>query len=113
MSSRCRDALVLLLTLAASAAAWAQPQPLRVCADPDNLPYSDRDGRGFENHIARLIADELQRPLQTYWLPLRRGFLRKTLEAHACDVLIGVPRDVGRVGTTRPYYRSSYVLLTR
>lgn len=113
MSSRCRDAIALVLALAACTAASAQPLPLRVCADPDNLPYSSRDGRGFENRIAGLMADELQRPLQTYWLPLRRGFVRKTLGAHECDVLIGVPRDVERVSTTRPYYRSGYVMLVR
>ena len=118
MSSGCRDALGMLAL--AACAAWAQAQvqpqlaqPLRVCADPDNLPYSKRDGSGFENRIARLMADELHRPLQTYWLPLRRGFVRKTLGAHQCDVLIGVPRDDERVSTTQPYYRSSYVLVTR
>ena len=113
MSSRCRDLLGLLLAFAACVAWAQQPQPLRVCADPDNLPYSKRDASGFENRIAQLLADELQRPLQTHWLPLRRGFVRKTLGAHECDVLIGVPRDDGRVSTTRPYYRSSYVMLTR
>jgi mxaJ protein len=119
MSSRCRDGLVLLAL--AACAAWAQPQlpgtnrsqPLRVCADPDNLPYSRSDGSGFEDRIARLMADELQRPLQTYWLPLRRGFERKTLGAQECDLLIGVPLEDSRVSATRPYYRSSYVLLTR
>jgi mxaJ protein len=93
--------------------AAARPSPLRVCADPDNLPFSRADGSGFENRIAQLAADDLQRPLVTFWLPQRRGFVRKTLTADECDVLIGVPADFERVLPTAPYYRSSYVFVTR
>ena len=87
--------------------------PLRVCADPDNLPYSRADGSGFENRIARIVADELQRPLEIVWVPEGRGYVRKTLGADLCDVLIGVPAGYERVATTRPYYRSTYVFVNR
>jgi mxaJ protein len=97
----------------ACAAEEAGKRELRVCADPDNLPYSHRDESGFENRIAALIADELGVPLRYQWQELRRGFVRKTLGAKLCDVLIGVPVDFERVLTTRPYYRSSYVFVRR
>ncbi|VTU39326.1 quinoprotein dehydrogenase-associated probable ABC transporter substrate-binding protein [Variovorax sp. PBL-H6] len=97
----------------AQEAAPAALPALRVCAEPDNLPYSREDQSGFENRIARLLADDLQWPLQYEWLPDRRGFVRKTLGARACDVIIGVPVDDERVLTTRPYYRSSYVFVQR
>jgi len=90
-----------------------QRQALRVCADPDNLPYSHESGVGFENRIAQLVADELKLPLAYEWLPDRRGFVRKTLGARLCDVIIGVPADFERTLNTRPYYRSSYVLVER
>jgi mxaJ protein len=93
--------------------AHAQHSELRVCGDPDNLPYSHENGSGFENRIARLLADELKLPLVTFWLPQRRGFVRRTLGAQECDVLIGVPADLERVLATRPYYRSHYVFVTR
>lgn len=86
---------------------------LRVCAEPDNLPYSRRDGSGFENRIAQLAAEDLHLPLQYEWLPDRRGFVRKTIGANACDVIIGVPAGDSRVLTTRPYYRSTYVFVQR
>jgi mxaJ protein len=88
-------------------------QALRVCADPDNLPFSHEDGSGFENRIAQLLADDLKLPLQYEWLPDRRGFVRKTLGARLCDVIIGVPVGFERAATTQPYYRSSYVFVER
>src|SRR6185295_16348211 len=112
MSSRCLERIGALALLAASAFA-ADAAPLRVCADPDNLLYSHADGSGFENRIAQVIADELGMPLVTTWRPLGRGFVRKTLGANECDVLLGVPADLERVLATRPYYRSSYVFVTR
>jgi mxaJ protein len=109
-------AAVVLLAFAA-AAAHAQPAPgpqrpaLRVCADPDNLPYSHADGSGFENRIAQLVADDFGVPLEYAWLPDRRGFVRKTLGAGLCDLIVGVPAGFERTLNTRPYYRSSYVLV--
>ena len=90
-----------------------QPQALRVCADPDNLPYSNQDGAGFENRIAQLLAQDFKLPLQYQWLLDRRGFVRKTLGARLCDVIIGVPVGFERTAATRPYYRSSYVFVER
>jgi mxaJ protein len=92
----------------------AGAQPLRVCSDPNNLPFSQADGSGFENAIARIVADDLGRPLEYAWWAQRRGFLRNTLMAGACDVVIGVPAHRFDMALrTRPYYRSSYVFVTR
>nr|WP_242528826.1 quinoprotein dehydrogenase-associated putative ABC transporter substrate-binding protein [Ramlibacter ginsenosidimutans] len=88
-----------------------QRQALRVCADPDNLPYSRADGSGFENRIAQLVADDFGVPLEYAWLPDVRGFIRKTMGAGLCDVVIGVPVGFERTLNTRAYYRSSYVLV--
>jgi mxaJ protein len=95
----------------AAASASAQPQALRVCADPDNLPYSHQDGSGFENRIAQLIASDFGLPLEYAWLPDRRGFVRKTMGAGMCDLIVGVPAEFERTMNTRPYYRSSYMLV--
>ena len=117
MSSRCHKAFSTVLPLLAAAllgwAAAAQARELRVCADPDNLPYSHRDGSGFENRIAQLVARELHADLAYFWLPQARGFVRKTMGAGECDLFIGVPAGFERVLTTRPYYRSGYVAVTR
>jgi mxaJ protein len=100
-------------TLAQGTAPASGTQPLRVCADPDNLPFSNEDGSGFENRIASLLAHELGVPLQYQWLPDRRGFVRKTLGAHLCDLVVGVPVGLARVLPTLPYYRSAYVFVQR
>jgi quinoprotein dehydrogenase-associated probable ABC transporter substrate-binding protein len=115
MSSRCRKAFACLALLTAGAAASAaEPAPvLRVCADPDNLPYSKRDESGFENRIARLVADELHADLRYFWQEQRRGFVRKTLGAGECDLFVGVPAGFDKVLRTRPYYRSAYVAVVR
>jgi len=121
MSSPCLEirarrhfaAWALLLCATGSSAQQPLLTELRVCSDPDNLPFSHQNGSGFENKIARLVADDLGVPLRHFWLPQRRGFVRKTLGADECDVLIGVPADFERVLATRPYYRSSYVFVTR
>jgi mxaJ protein len=111
----CTALLVLLGAMphasAQEKAGAGQIAALRVCAEPDNLPYSREDQSGFENRIARLLADDLQLPLQYQWLPDRRGFVRKTLGADGCDLIIGVPAGDERVLTTNAYYRSSYVFV--
>jgi mxaJ protein len=91
----------------------ADPRALRVCADPNNMPFSNRRGEGFENKIASVVAGELQRSIVYTWQPQRRGFIRTTLKAGACDLVVGVPSAFGPVRTTRPYYRSSYVFVSR
>lgn len=111
MSSPCRDALVAAVFVALSSTLCARE--LVVCADPDNLPYSSIDRRGFENRIAQLVADEMNVELRYQWQPLRRGVVRKTLDAHACDVLAGVPLGLEKVATTAPYYRSGFVFVYR
>jgi mxaJ protein len=86
---------------------------LRVCADPNNLPYSDRAGQGFENKLAALLASDRGARVEYTWWAQRRGFLRNTLQAEACDVVMGVPTRSDPVRTTRPYYRSTYVFAAR
>jgi mxaJ protein len=91
----------------------ADPGVLRVCADPNNLPFSDRAQAGFENRLAELVARELHRTVAYYWQPQRRGFIRTTLNAGLCDVVIGVPTSIDVLRTTRSYYRSSYVFVAK
>jgi mxaJ protein len=86
---------------------------LRVCADPNNLPFSNQAGEGFENRLAELIADELGVPVKYTWWAQRRGFIRNTLRAGECDLVTGVPASFELVLPTRPYYRSSYVFVYR
>jgi mxaJ protein len=86
---------------------------LRVCADPNNLPFSNKKGEGFENKIASLLASEMNVPVEYTWWAQRRGFFRNTLRAGTCDVVLGVPNGSERADTSRPYYRSSYVFVMR
>lgn len=111
MSSAFNAACGVVL-LAAIAAATGMP-PLRVCADPNNLPFSNQAGDGFENRIAALVARDLGRPLAYSWFPQRRGFMRQTLLANRCDVVIGVPARFQLAATTRPYYKSTYAFVSR
>lgn len=93
--------------------ASAAGRELRVCADPNNLPFSNQKGEGFENKIAELVAEELDAELSYTWWAQRRGFIRNTLNADACDVVIGVPAGYELVATTAAYYRSVYVYVYR
>jgi quinoprotein dehydrogenase-associated probable ABC transporter substrate-binding protein/PQQ-dependent catabolism-associated CXXCW motif protein len=86
---------------------------LRVCADPSNLPFSDEQGAGFENKIAELMAEELGVPLAYTWYPNTVGFVRSTLRANRCDLIMGVVAADELVQNTNPYYRSAYVLAYR
>ena len=86
---------------------------LRVCADPHNLPFSNEAGEGFENKIAELLAEELGRQVEYTWYPQSIGFVRNTLGAHACDVVMGTVSTGELVQNTNPYYRSSYALVQR
>jgi mxaJ protein len=98
-----------LIFLALPAAA----RELRVCADPNNLPFSNAQREGFENRIADLLADELGATVQYTWWAQRRGFIRNTLKAGDCDVVMGMPASAEMARTTAPYYRSTYVFVTR
>lgn len=86
---------------------------LRVCADPNNLPFSSIKEKGFENLLVELIASELDADLEYTWWAQRRGFIRNTLRARLCDLVPGVPSSFELVLATRPYYRSTYVFLYR
>ena len=104
-------ALGATIHLLAAGAPGTKPV-LRVCADPNNLPYSNERGEGFENKIAERLAHALGADLQYTWWPQRRGFVRNTLGRGTCDVVIGVPAAADMFAHTRPYYRSSYVFVT-
>lgn len=102
-------ALAILVLAGAGAVAAAQQGQFRVCADPNNMPFSNERQEGFENKIADLIAKDWGLPVSYTWWPQRRGFVRETLRARKCDVVIGVPVGYDPVATTAPYYRSTYV----
>ena len=91
----------------------AQTAELRVCADPNNLPFSNQREEGFENKLAHLIARDLGRKVHYVWWPQRRGFIRNTLKAKRCDVVMGIPASYELAQPTRAYYRSTYVFVTR
>lgn len=90
----------------------ATPQ-LRVCADPNNLPYSNDKLQGFENRIAELVAKDFEMEVSYSWYPQRERFFRQTLNSGMCDVVMGVPTGFDEAATTNPYYRSSYVFISR
>lgn len=94
-------------------AALANARELRVCADPNNMPFSNAGGEGFENKIAGIVARELGATLSYTWWAQRRGFIRNTLKAGLCDLVPGTPTNLEILRTTAPYYRSSYVFVTR
>lgn len=95
------------------AALFAATSALRVCADPNNLPYSNEQQQGFENELAHMIASDLKLPLSYTWFAQRGAFFRKTLDSGGCDVVMGVPAGMEHVSTTRPYYGSGYVFVSR
>jgi quinoprotein dehydrogenase-associated probable ABC transporter substrate-binding protein len=86
---------------------------LRVCSDPNNMPYSNRQQQGFENRIAGLIARDLGMEVSYFWFPQREAFFKKTLNSGVCDVVMGVPAGFDEADATRPYYRSTYVFVSR
>jgi mxaJ protein len=126
MCSRSPEKTSLLLLLGVSlllcasaagatrAANSAEPRPeLKVCADPNNLPFTNDRLQGFENKIAGLLARDLGATVRYTWWAQRRGFFRNTLKARQCDVVMGVPVGLEMALATRPYYRSTYVWVTR
>ncbi len=104
---------LLSLNLSAATAAAEGPRTLVVCADPNNLPFSDREQRGFENKIIELVAKDLGAKINYVWWAQRRGYVRNTLNDSKCDVWPGMATGVHVAATTRPYYRSTYVFVTR
>ena len=89
------------------------PKTLRVCADPHNMPFSTEQGEGFENKLAELFAAQLGKGLAYAWYPQAPGFVRNTLAAHRCDVLMGIPQGDDLVQVTNPYYRTAYALVLK
>lgn len=124
---RTRRSVAALLVLALLPAGAAEPvqvpataagaprdlRELRVCADPNNLPFSHADGSGLENRLVELLARDLGATVRYTWWAQRRGALRNTLNAGECDIVPGIASSIGMLGTTRPYYRSSYVFVAR
>jgi mxaJ protein len=90
-----------------------EPQTLTACADPNNLPFSNRQGEGFENKLAQMIAADLHAKLHYVWWAQRRGYVRNTLNERKCDFWPGIGSNVEMVATTRPYYRSTYMFVSR
>jgi quinoprotein dehydrogenase-associated probable ABC transporter substrate-binding protein len=89
------------------------PKVLRVCADPRNLPFSNEKGEGFENKLGELFAEKLQKKLDYMYYPQATGFVRMTLAAHRCDVIMGFPQGDDLVQGTNPYYRTAYALVAK
>jgi mxaJ protein len=104
---------IALLPLIALLSCSQGPEELRVCADPNNLPFSNRAGQGFENKLVALIARDLGARVRYTWWAQRRGNVRETLNARLCDLIPGVGAGMEMLATTRPYYNSSYVAVSR
>jgi mxaJ protein len=105
--------LLLIAALLMTVTGVTFARDLRVCADPDNLPFSNSKQQGFENRIAELVASDLNAHLTYEWQRMGRGFVREFLNKSRCDLLVGIPAQFKPVLTTSPYYRSSYVFVTR
>jgi quinoprotein dehydrogenase-associated probable ABC transporter substrate-binding protein len=129
-SARRRGLLLTLITIAATLAGsgisraqtndgtdlsieLVDPRVLRVCADPRNLPFSNDKGEGFENKLGELFAEKLQKKLEYMYFPQAVGFVRMTLAAHRCDVIMGFPQGDDLVQGTNPYYRTAYALVAK
>jgi quinoprotein dehydrogenase-associated probable ABC transporter substrate-binding protein len=128
MRARLRHASFWVLVLGASIAAplvahaqageggdlsieLVDPHVLRVCADPRNMPFSNEKQEGFENKLAEFVADKLGKRLAYVWYPQATGFVRNTLAAHKCDVIMGYPQGNDLVQSTNPYYRTAFALV--
>ena len=86
---------------------------LRICADPNNLPYSNQNNEGYENKIADLFAKKLGNiPVMYSWYPMTSGFVRRTLDAKTCDLIVTFPAIHEFVQNSNPFYNSSYVLMS-
>jgi mxaJ protein len=109
MSFRCLS-LVLIAVLPCMA---AEQRVLRVCADPNNMPFSNGRSEGFENKLAEMIAGKLQAKLEYTWWSERKSFIRNSLDQGRCEVVMGVPATLESITATNPYYRSTYVFVSR
>ena len=107
----CSVAAVSAIMFTAVASSPAASRELKVCADPNNMPFSNDRSEGFENRVSQLVATELRATVKFVWMPEWRGFVRKGLKAGLCDVIPGVPKNFKQVRTTRPYYTASYAFV--
>jgi mxaJ protein len=109
--------VLVAAAMVAQSVAALEGDAFRVCADPNNLPFSHRNLQGFENRLAELWADRLKLEVEYTWFPQRRGFIRNTLRAknerdeYKCDVVMGIATGLDMLLTTKPYYRSTYALV--
>jgi len=108
-----RSLAVAALALMLGSCSLVKPRQLVACADPNNLPFSNRSGQGFENKLAQMIASDLHARLSYVWWAQRRGYVRNTLNENTCDFWPGIGSNVEMVATSRPYYRSTYMFVTR
>ncbi len=124
VSALCIAAIVMVVDPSTARAQQAQdstdlsielvdPKVLRVCADPRNMPFSNEKGEGFENKLAELFAEKLRKKLDYMFVPQATGFVRMTLGAHRCDVIMGFPQGDDLVQGTNPYYRTAYALVVK
>jgi quinoprotein dehydrogenase-associated probable ABC transporter substrate-binding protein len=109
MFSRCLSALLIASFPAIATAS----NVFRVCADPNNMPFSDQGQQGFENKLASLVANALHAKLEYVWWSERKAFLDHSLNENRCDAVMEIPSSTVLVATTQPYYRSSYVFVSR
>jgi mxaJ protein len=105
---KCLAAIAALVALGS-----CSPRVLTACADPNNMPFSNEARQGFENRMAQMIADDLDARLAYVWWAQRRGYVRNTLNEQKCDFWPGVTSGLEMLSTSRPYYRSTYVFVTR
>jgi mxaJ protein len=106
-----RSAALLLAALLVGSC--SSQRTLTACADPNNLPFSNKAGEGFENKLAQMIAADLHAKLDYIWWAQRRGYVRNTLNEKTCDFWPGIGSNVEMVATSRPYYRSTYMFVSR
>jgi mxaJ protein len=113
MSFRFKTLIIGLAIAFSALASETNKIVLRVAADPNNLPFSNDKGEGFENRIAEMLARDLNADLQYLWRAQRRGFFRETLKENQSDLVMGVPAGFERAAPSKPYYASSYVFVTQ
>lgn len=104
---------ISLFVLLATSSVFAAAAPLRVCSDPNNLPFSNMEKQGFENRLAEMVGRDLQRPVDFVWWPPRASFVERWLKSGRCDMVIGTAASSDQLQTTIPYYRSTYVFVSR
>ncbi len=102
-----------LLPFGGSAGAGEADKVLRVCGDPNNMPFSNEKGEGIENKIAAVLAKQLGWSVEYVWWPHQRGLVRRVLNTGRCDVMLGIPKGYDLVRWTKPYYRTGYVMAYR